>query len=254
MKALIELRRTPAGLVTMLMTCDEESSSPFSRRIVEEEALKSRAGLVVEPPIPGGNLKTSRKGVAEFELGVHGRAAHAGNDPLAGISAITELAYQILAVAALNDNQRGTTVNVGVAHGGGLPNVVPAEARAQIDVRFVTAEDAERVTRAMMNLKPVLRGATLEVRGRINRPPLERTAAVARMFDHAARLASELGFEIGEGSVGGGSDGNFIGAIGVPVLDGLGVDGKGAHAENEHIIISDIPRRAALLARLIETL
>jgi glutamate carboxypeptidase len=210
--------------------------------------------LVLEPPIPGGIIKTGRKGVGEFELIIRGRSAHAGNDPSAGVNAITELAHQVLAINGMSDYKRGTTLNVGLVRGGVLANVVPAEARAFIDMRYETEEEGERITRALRGLRPVLEGASIEVRGGINRPPLVRTAAIGELFDHARQLAAEIGFELMEASVGGGSDGNFIAALGVPVLDGLGVDGAGAHAEHEHIIISDMPRRAALLARLIETI
>ena len=254
MRAIGELGLATGRPVTLLMTCDEETGSHFSRDVIEEEARRSHAALVLEPPIPGGTIKTGRKGVGEFELIIRGRPAHAGNDPRAGISAITELAHQILAINSLNDYQRGTTMNVGVAKGGVLSNVIAAEARAFIDLRFTTVDEGERLTTAMSNLKPVLEGARIEVRGGINRPPLVRTTETGQLFEHARRLASEIGYDLKEGSVGGGSDGNFIAALGVPVLDGLGVDGSGAHAEHEHIIISDIPRRAALLTRLIETI
>ncbi len=253
MRALRDLARPTKRSVTLLMTCDEETGSPFSREVVEEEGRRSIAALVLEPPIPGGIVKTGRKGVGEFELIVRGRPAHAGNDPRAGISAITELAHQVMAINAMVDYSRGTTLNVGVVRGGVLSNVIAAEARAQIDMRFTTIEEGQRIIAAMQQLRPVLEGARLEVNGGINRPPLVRTAEIGALFEHARQLASEIGFELREGSVGGGSDGNFVAALGVPVLDGLGVDGAGAHAEHEHIIISDIPRRAALLTRLIET-
>ncbi|HWC76932.1 MAG TPA: M20/M25/M40 family metallo-hydrolase, partial [Blastocatellia bacterium] len=238
----------------MLLTCDEETGSHFSREIVEREAQTASAALILEPPIPGGTVKTARKGVGEFEMIVHGRPAHAGNDPRAGISAITELAHQILAINQLADPGRGTTLNVGVVRGGVLSNVVAAEAHAHVDMRYATIEEGRRIIDAMHSLQPVVEGARLEVHGGINRPPLVRTPAIGALFERARELAAEIGFELREGSVGGGSDGNFIAALGVPVLDGLGVDGAGAHAEHEHIIISDIPRRGALLARLIETI
>ncbi|HEV8482869.1 MAG TPA: M20 family metallopeptidase [Blastocatellia bacterium] len=253
MRALRDMARPTKRSVTFLMTCDEETGSHFSREVVEEEGRRSIAALVLEPPIPGGIVKTGRKGVGEFELIVRGRPAHAGNDPRAGISAITELAHQVMAINAMVDYGRGTTLNVGVVRGGVLSNVIAAEARAQIDMRFATIEEGQRIISAMQQLQPVLEGARLEVNGGINRPPLVRTAEIGALFEHARQLASEIGFELREGSVGGGSDGNFVAALGVPVLDGLGVDGAGAHAEHEHIIISDIPRRAALLTRLIET-
>ncbi len=253
-RAIKELSRSTQRPVTFLMTCDEETGSHFSREVIEEEARRARVALVIEPPIPGGTIKTARKGVGEFELIVHGRSAHAGNDPRLGISAITEMAHQILAINKLMDYERGTTLNVGVVHGGVLSNVIAAEAHASIDMRYQTAEEGARITEAIGSLKPVLDGARIEVRGGINRPPLVRTPEIAVLFEHAKRLAEEIDYELKEGSVGGGSDGNFIAALGVPVLDGLGVDGAGAHAEHEHIIISDIARRAALLTRLIETI
>jgi glutamate carboxypeptidase len=253
-RAIKELSRSTQRPVTFLMTCDEETGSHFSREVIEEEARRACAALVIEPPIPGGTIKTARKGVGEFELIAHGRSAHAGNDPRLGISAITEMAHQILAINKLMDYERGTTLNVGVIHGGVLSNVIAAEAIASVDMRYQTAEEGARITEAIAALKPVLDGARLEVRGGINRPPLVRTPEIAALFEQAKRLATEIDYELKEGSVGGGSDGNFIAALGVPVLDGLGVDGAGAHAEHEHIIISDIPRRAALLTRLIETI
>ena len=252
--ALTRLGRRPNRSVVLLMTCDEETGSHFSREIIESEARRARAALVLEPPIPGGTIKTGRKGVGEFELIIKGRPAHAGNDPRAGISAITELAHQIIAINRMSDYERGTTLNVGTVRGGVLSNVIAAEARASIDMRYKTLEEGNRITEAIASLTPVLEGARLEVRGGINRPPLVRTPEIGLLFERARGLASELGFELKEGSVGGGSDGNFIAALGVPVLDGLGVDGAGAHAEHEHIIIDDIPRRAALVARLIETI
>ncbi|HJZ68975.1 MAG TPA: M20 family metallopeptidase [Blastocatellia bacterium] len=254
MRAIKDLGLRTRRRVTLLMTCDEETGSHFSRSIVQEQARSSHAALVLEPPIPGGTVKTGRKGVGEFELIIRGRPAHAGNDPRAGVSAITELAHQILAINKLNDYACGTTLNVGVARGGVLSNVIAAEAHAFIDMRFATVDEGERIRDALAHLQPILEGARIELRGGINRPPLVRTPETAELFERAKRLASEIGLDLKEGSVGGGSDGNFIAALGVPVLDGLGVDGAGAHAEHEHIIISDIPRRAALLTRLIETI
>ena len=253
-RAITELSRETRRPITLLMTGDEETGSHFSRELIEEEGRSARAALVLEPPIPGGTIKTARKGVGEFELIIRGRPAHAGNDPRAGISAITELAHQVIAINKLSNYESGTTLNVGVVRGGVLSNVIAAEARASIDMRYQTMEEGARITQAMTGLQATLAGARIEVRGGINRPPLIRSAEIGSLFEQAKRLASEIGFELREGSVGGGSDGNFIAALGVPVLDGLGVDGAGAHAEHEHIIISDIPRRAALLTRLIETL
>lgn len=253
LRALKELGRTTRRRIVMLMTCDEETGSHFSRPFIEDEARGAGAALVLEPPIPGGTVKTARKGVGEFELIVRGKPAHAGNDPRAGISAITEMAHQVLAINGLVDYARGTTLNVGVVRGGVLSNVIAAEARAAIDMRFANLEEGHRIEQALQQLKPALAGARLEVRGGINRPPLLRTPEIAALFAQARALAAEIGDDLHEGAVGGGSDGNFIAALGVPVLDGLGVDGAGAHAEHEHILINNIPRRATLLARLMET-
>ncbi len=254
MRALQELDRKTNRPVTFLMTCDEETGSHFSRSLIEEEAERSHAALVLEPPVPGGTIKTGRKGVGEFELIVRGRSAHAGNDIRKGVSAINELVQQILVINKLADFARGTTLNVGVVRGGVLSNVVAAEARASIDMRFQVIEEGKRIEEAMSALTPVLDGAQLEIKGGINRPPLLRTEKIGALFAHAKELAMEIDYDLKEASVGGGSDGNFIAAMGVPVLDGLGVDGEGAHAEHEHIIISDIARCATLLTRLIETI
>lgn len=254
MRALKELARHSVRDVTLLMTCDEESGSHFSRSLIEEETGRAHAALILEPPIPGGKIKTGRKGVAEFELTIRGRSAHAGNDPASGVNAITELAHQVLAIYSMNDHSRGTTLNVGVVSGGTLPNVIPSEALARVDVRFETDDEGARIAEEMARLRPVVPGASLEMRGGINRPPMQRTAEVGMLFERARRLAAEIGFDLVEGSVGGGSDGNFVAAMGVPVLDGLGVDGAGAHAEHEHIIVSDITRCATFLTRLIETI
>jgi glutamate carboxypeptidase len=239
--------------LTLLLTCDEEIGSQTSRPLVEEEAGRSAAALVCEPPVAGGIVKTARKGIGDFTVRAIGRAAHAGLDPTKGVNAIVELAHQTLRLAALNDFERGTTLNVGVFNGGTTSNVVPAEATAEVDLRFWDPEESARIDEAVRGLTPVLPGARLEIEGKINRPPMRRTAAVAALYEHARGLAEELGFELGETSVGGGSDGNFTAALGVPTLDGLGVDGDGAHADHEHIVVDDLPRRAALLTRLLQT-
>ncbi len=239
--------------VTLLLTCDEEIGSKTSRSLVEEEARRSAAALVLEPPITGGVVKTGRKGIGVFGVRAIGRAAHAGLDPRKGVNANVELSHQILRLAALNDHERGVTVSVGVMNGGTTINVVPAEASAKVDVRFWTPEDGERIVREIRDLQPVLADARLEITGGINRPPMPRSENNIALYEHARDLAAELGFELNDAVVGGGSDGNFTAALGVPTLDGLGVDGSGAHADHEHIIVSDIPRRAALLTRLMQT-
>jgi glutamate carboxypeptidase len=258
-RALAELPPRPglpptAYRLVMLWTTDEETGSATSRALLETEARRSRAVLVLEPSLPGGALKTGRKGCGEFELVIRGVAAHAGIDPSKGASAIRELARQILRIEQLQEPSRGVTLNVGIVQGGTRANVVAGEARAVIDVRVPTMPDAERVREALAGLRPEIPGTSLEVRGRIDRPPLERTDAVARLYHTARELAAELGRELHEGSTGGGSDGNFTAAAGVPTLDGLGAVGDGAHALHEHVVIADLPWRAALLAGLVKRL
>jgi glutamate carboxypeptidase len=244
----------PRSPITILLTCDEETGSPSGRGLVEAESKEARAVLVLEPPASGGRVKTARKGTGMFTLEVQGRAAHAGLDPEKGVSAVLELARQTVRLSELNDLATGTTVTVTVVRGGTHSNVVPAEARAEIDLRFTSAGEGLRVESAIRNLKPIDARAQLVVSGGINRPPLERTEGVAALYEHARTIAGLLDFDLGEASVGGASDGNFVGALGVPVLDGLGIEGDGAHAAHEHIVIDDIPLRGALLARLISSL
>jgi glutamate carboxypeptidase len=244
----------PRSRIVMLWTADEETGSKTSRALVETEAARSDAVLVLEPALPGGALKTSRKGCGEYNLVVHGVAAHAGVDPDKGVSAIRELARQILAVETLQDPERGVSVNVGVIDGGSRPNVVAARACARIDVRASSKSDAARVDAALRALTPHLRGAHLELTGGFERPPMERTPGVARLFDLAAAAGAELGVPVKEGSTGGGSDGNFCAALGIPTLDGLGAVGDGAHAPSEHVIISALVPRAALVATIVSDL
>lgn len=239
--------------VTILITSDEEVGSLTSRALIEAEALQSAYVLVMESPLPGGMLKTSRKGVGSFTVEIIGRAAHAGVEPEKGISAIQELAHQILALHKLTDMEKGTTVNVGVVQGGTVSNVVAPHASAKIDVRSWTQAEADRVTQAILGLTPVTPGATLQASGGWNRPPLERSATAA-LFARAQEIGRTLGLELAEGGTGGGSDGNFTGALGIPTLDGLGVPGHGAHADHEHIEIDQITGRAALLTALLAEL
>lgn len=239
--------------LTVLLTCDEEIGSKTSRPLVEEEAQNAAAALVLEPPVTGGIVKTGRKGIGTFTIRALGRAAHAGLDPAKGVNAIVELAHQTVRLAALNNYEQGVTVSVGIVNGGTGINVVPAEAEAKVDVRFWTPEDGEQVVNAIRGLTPALAEAQLEITGGVNRPPMPRSERNIALFEHARELAAEIGFALEDTVVGGGSDGNFTAALGVPTLDGLGVDGAGAHAEHEHILISDIPRRAALLTRLLQT-
>jgi glutamate carboxypeptidase len=240
--------------VVMLWTTDEEIGSTTSRALIEAEAQRSDAVLVFEPSLPGGALKTSRKGVGQFEMTARGVSAHAGLDPGKGVSAVRELARQIIAIDDLQDPARGVTVTVGVIAGGTRANVVPAEAHAVIDARAVTRADAERVERSMKALLPQVPGAQLTVTGGFDRPPLERTAGVAKLFEAAKDVAKELGLTLEEGSAGGGSDGNFTAALGVPTLDGFGAIGDGAHALHEHVEIEPLVPRAAVIAGLLERL
>lgn len=240
--------------VVMLWTSDEEVGSGTSRSIVEAEAKRSRAVLVLEPCLPGGAAKTSRKGCGDFVLRVHGISAHAGIDPGKGANAVHELAHQIVAIQSLQDMERGVTINVNVISGGTRTNVIPEQAHAAIDVRAPTAADAQRVADALTRLAPRLPGTRLELSGGFGRPPLERTAEVIRLYQKAKAVAAQLGQELAEGGTGGGSDGNFTAALGVPTLDGLGPRGDGAHALHEHVVISDLPWRAAFLAALLADL
>lgn len=250
-RALAAAGRLADVRVVMLWTADEERGSRSSRGLVEEEARRSDAVFVLEPALPGGALKTGRKGCGEFELRVRGVPAHAGIDPTRGASAIDELAAQVGAIGALRDHARGVTLNVGVIEGGDRPNVVADHARAVIDARAATMEDARRLEQRMRALRPVIEGTALEVSGGFSRPPFERTPQVARLHGIARAVAAEMGRELGEGTTGGGSDGNFTGALGVPTLDGLGAVGDGAHALEEHVITADLTWRAALVAGLI---
>jgi glutamate carboxypeptidase len=239
------------GRIVMLTTSDEETGSATSRIAIEEEARQSEAVLVLEPSLPGGALKTSRKGCGEFQLRVDGVAAHAGIEPERGASAISELVRQIAAVEAMHDPGQGTTVNVGVIRGGSRPNVVAAEAEAVIDVRVATSAAAARITLALGSLLPRDPRTRLTLSGGIDRRPLERTPGVVALFQYAQAVAADLGRNLGEGGTGGGSDGNLTAALGVPTLDGLGAIGGGAHAIDEYVTVRDLPWRAALIAGLL---
>jgi glutamate carboxypeptidase len=251
MRALEALEMRPLHEVAMLWTTDEEVGSGTSRTLIEEEARRSAAVLVLEPSLPDGAAKTSRKGVGEFEILVHGVAAHAGLDPGKGASAIHELARVILALETLQDPSSGITVNVGTITGGTRPNVVADRASARVDVRVATMVDAARLEAAIRGLRPLHPRVRVEVTGGVDRPPLERSAAVVRLYQRASAVAEMLGRRLSEGAAGGGSDGNFTAALGVPTLDGLGPRGDGAHALHEHVLVEDLPWRAAFLACLI---
>ncbi len=253
--ALWAARIQPDKRVVFLWTSDEEIGSATSRKLIESEARRSKAVLVLEPSLGSeGRLKTSRKGVGSAELLVTGRAAHAGINPEDGVNAVHELALQIERLIGMNDPRRGITVQATVVSGGTVSNVVPDQARAQVDIRFTRLSDAAGLDRKLHSLRPILKGAKLEVRGGVNRPPLERTPGVSALFRHAQSLMRECGLALGEAATGGGSDGNFTGALGIPTLDGLGAVGDGAHTPREHVIIRKLPERAALLAGLLAAL
>ena len=253
LEAIHELELKPWREIRIFLSCDEENGSTTSRDLITSEAAGCAAVFVLEPSLPAGKVKTARKGIASYELITRGIAAHAGLDPEKGVSAISELAHQTLALHALNDRKEGISVNVGVISGGTLSNVIAAEARAEVDVRFRTTAQGEEISRRIESMQPVQAGAQIEFRGGINRPPLERTLAVVALFKRARSIASHIGFDLGEGASGGASDGNFTAAQGIPTLDGLGVEGDGAHAAHEHIVVADLPRRAALITALLTT-
>ena len=240
--------------VTVFLVSDEEVGSYSSRTITEALARESAAVLVLEPAGPRGAVKTARKGVGEYILNVKGIAAHAGLDPGKGHSAIIELARQITAVSKLNDLRRGMSVNPGVIYGGTRTNVVAAQASVEIDVRIREARQAAILDRKFRSLKPFDKHCKLSVQGGINRMPMERNAGVAALYKKAQAVAKQVNWKLEEAAVGGGSDGNFTAGIGIPTLDGMGGFGDGAHALHEHIVISELPRRALLLAGMIESI
>jgi glutamate carboxypeptidase len=240
--------------VTVFLVSDEEIGSHSSRKITEALAKKSAGVLVLEPAAGlRGAVKTARKGVGEYSLRVKGIAAHAGLDPGKGHSAILELARQIAVIAKLNNLREGVSINPGVIEGGTRTNVIAAEASVRIDVRIKNAKQAAAIDRKLRSLKPFDRHCKLEISGGINRMPMERTAGVAALYKKAQTIASQVNWKLDEAAVGGGSDGNFTAGMGIPTLDGLGGVGEGAHAVHEHIVISELPRRALLLAGMIES-
>jgi glutamate carboxypeptidase len=253
--AMLQTTATPtAHAVRMLITCDEEVGSHTSRHTIEQQARGAVAVLVPEPSLPGGGVKSARKGVATFRITTHGRAAHAGVEPERGINAITEMAYQIFAVQELANTQLGTTVTVGTVNGGTASNVVPARATATIDVRYAQAEEGTRVRRALEALTARHAEASIELEVVDTRPPLERNERVIALYQRARALAERLGFDLAEGSTGGGSDGCLTAALGVPTLDGLGPQGGGAHAVDEHIRREDLSFRLAFYTALLQEL
>ena len=253
LRAVCDVKAIPACAVTLALTCDEEVGSlsgwPFLQTVAKSH--NTRCAFVMEPPAPGGRVKTGRKGTGIFAIKVEGKAAHAGLEPEKGASAILELARQTEQLHAINLSGSGITLNVGVVHGGTRSNVVAAQAEGEIDVRFSTEAESLEIERILSNLRPVDERTRVFVSGGINRPPMERTAAVIELFEKARAIAAQLDFDLGEAQVGGASDGNFLAAMGIPVLDGLGISGDGAHAVHEHIEADDIARRGALIGGLL---
>jgi len=238
--------------VTLLLVSEEEMGSPVSRRVTEKIAKRCRAVFVMEPGQGArGAYKTARKGVGSYKLEVRGVAAHSGVDFARGHSAVVELARLLVKVAGMTDVRRGMTFNPGVVGGGTQSNVVAAEAWADVDVRIVKARDAARVEKLLRGLKCEDKACKLTVTGGMNRPPMERSAGTAALFRRARKIAAEMGFELQEAATGGGSDGNFTAALGVPTLDGMGAVGDGAHAAHEHVVRRSLVERAALLAVMI---
>ena len=254
--ALDAIERSGEGLakrLVFLWTSDEEIGSASSRKLLEAEAQRSDAVFVVEPSLgPKGLLKTARKGVGEAEIVVRGKSSHAGLAPEKGVNAIHELALQIARAREWNDLPRGISVNAGIMQGGTRTNVVPDSARAVLDLRALRAADMRRIEEKLRRLKPILRGAKIDVTGGFSRAPMERKHSAA-LFERARFLGKEMGMQIGEGTAGGGSDGNFTAALGIPTLDGLGAVGDGAHSPGEYIVARTMPERAALLAALLRT-
>jgi glutamate carboxypeptidase len=254
-RLLIQLDRPVRRRVVLQLNCDEEVGSETSRPLTEEAARKSAAVLVLEPGTGlTGKLKTARKGVGDYTVTVKGRASHAGVDFEAGASAILELSRQIERIATFTDLSRGVTVNPGVISGGTRTNVIAAEARAEIDIRVLREKDAPALDRKFRSLRSFDKRCSIQVEGGLNRPPIERSPGIRALFKTAKSLARQIGVELEESTTGGGSDGNFTAALGIPTLDGLGGVGEGAHAANESILIDRIADRTALLAGLVEVL
>jgi len=251
-RALRERKIPMRNRLVFLWTSDEEIGSGSSRKLLEAEALKSRAVFVLEPSFGArGLLKTSRKGVGEVELAVYGRAAHAGLAPQDGVNAIHELALQIARIEKWNDRKRGVSINADIVAGGTRANVIADRARAILDLRALTIAEGRKLEARLRALRPIHRGAKLEIRGGFDRPPLERKMS-AKLYERAQAIAGEMGIELGECCAGGGSDGNLTAALGVPTLDGLGAVGDHAHSEKEYVVIPKMAERAALLAALLQ--
>ncbi len=250
LRALQALGLRPLHRLVLVLNSDEECGSPTSRAIIEEEGRRSIACLVLEPSREGA-LVTWRKGVGRFEIEIQGLASHSGAAHERGVSAVEELAHQILRLESMTDYARGTTVNVGVVQGGSKVNVRPAAAWAEVDLRVTAAEEGQRMAKTILGLQPVHPGAALVISGGMNRPPWEISASGERLFQLAQRAGARLGLELWPAGTGGGSDGNFTAALGTPTLDGLGPVGEDAHALTEWVDVSSLAVRSALLAELL---
>jgi glutamate carboxypeptidase len=238
--------------VTLLCTSDEETGSHTSRQHIERLAKESALVLVLEGGLVDGSLKTWHKGVGEFRVRTKGRAAHSGGDHEKGRNAIEEMAHQVLAIQKLTDYSKQTTLNVGVIHGGTVPNVVPEEAAIQVDVRVMQPGEWARLENEMGNLKPVLDGTSIEISGELNRPPMPFDETMKVTFEKARSIAALIGMELKAGGTGGGSDANFVAPLGIPVLDGLGAVGEGYHSEREYIFAESLAERTKLVAALLQ--
>ncbi len=242
----------PARPITIFLSCDEEVGSYTGRPLLEREASSAEMCFVFEPSA-AGRVKTGRKGTGIYEIRAHGIPAHAGLEPEKGASSVLEISRQIGMIDGLNAPEIGTTVNVCTVKGGTTTNVIPEHAVCSVDVRFSNMAEAERIDDVIKNLTPFDKRVSLETTGGINRPPMERTDDVVNLYENARTHALSFGYELGETQVGGASDGNFVAALGVPVLDGLGIAGDGAHTLHEHILLSDIANRATLITLLLDS-
>jgi glutamate carboxypeptidase len=252
LRALLENKKMPLAPITALFTSDEETGSITSRKWIEKLAKDAQLVLVLEPGMPDGSIKTWRKGVGDFHIVVHGQAAHSGGNHENGRNAIEELSHQVLAIQGLTDYSRGTTLNVGVIQGGTVVNVVPDTAWMDVDLRVMQPGEAERITKLIYNLKPVLPGTSLEIYGNLNRPPMPYNELMQSTFEHAREITAGDGITLTAAGTGGASDGNFVAPLGIPVLDGLGAIGGDYHSEKEYIIKDSLVSRTRLVATLLQ--
>ncbi|MBN1678871.1 MAG: M20 family metallopeptidase [Anaerolineae bacterium] len=251
LRGLIENNNLPSRPIWLFINSDEETGSFHSRDLLYEMAQQAGLALVFEPAAEGEAFKTWRKGIGRYVVHTSGVASHAGNAPEAGVNAVIEAAHQALAVHTLNDLKNGTSVSVTMIKGGITSNVIPPDASFEVDVRFLKASEAERIDTAIRSLTPVLPGAGVRVEGGIDRGPMERDAQMIRALQQAQAVGRSLGMELSEAGSGGASDGNFTAAMGIPTLDGLGAEGAGLHAHHEQLVVRSLPRRAALVAKIL---